>query len=112
MRLEWYFVDMNSMSDEDFVSVLSDIAELANEIVPVQDCSSTVRVIQFVDFVHVVYLTRFSPGHCGLLNWSPSGNADAREQSNRVAICTSLKIKEAKQRNPAMCSANAEPEQQ
>jgi hypothetical protein len=54
VRLERQLVEMKSMPNEDCVSMLPDIAEWANEIVPVQHGRGSVPMFHSMDLVHLV----------------------------------------------------------
>jgi ABC-type transporter Mla MlaB component len=54
MGLECQLIDVKSVADEDCVSVLSDVAERAQEVVPVQHCSKIIRESPLVDLRHIL----------------------------------------------------------
>jgi hypothetical protein len=54
MGLECQLIDLKSVADEDCVSLLSDIAERAEEVVPVQHCARIIRESPMVGLVHIL----------------------------------------------------------
>jgi hypothetical protein len=54
MGLECQLIDVKSVADEDCVSLLPDVAERAEEVVPVQHCSRIIRESPLVDRVHIL----------------------------------------------------------
>src|SRR5215813_6874970 len=53
VSLKWQLNHMKPVSDEDCISVLSDVAERAKEVIPVQHCSRAIYALPFVDLAHL-----------------------------------------------------------
>jgi hypothetical protein len=59
MGLECQLIDMKSVANEDCVSLLPDIAETANEVIPVQHGASAVHAFPLVDSAHALSAFRY-----------------------------------------------------